>query len=105
MLAKERKAIQQHIDKQTKALSKHDRAISDLLHDIELSKLDAIELTQDTMLLRKILRERRIIKNTLVMLSSLQSSSHAKSIVHKCEKAEPKYTPRELKGLKVAQSA
>lgn len=101
----ERKIIKKHCKELNQELSKCDRAISDILHDLELSKLDAIEMTQDVKLLQKILRRRRIIKDTILPLQHILQQNRNKQIITRAKQVTPHYTPRELIGLKVAELA
>ena len=101
----ERKVIKNHCQELNQELSKCDRAISDILPDLELSKLDAIEMTQDAKLLQKILRRRRIIKDTILPLQHILQQNRNKQIKTKAKQGTPHYTTRELIDLKVEELA
>ena len=83
-----------------KQLSSLDKQKTDLEHDIEISKLNAVELMKDTIRLRDVLRRRREIKNTMSYLR------HVNDIVSKANEAytnaELDYKVRELHDLKIA---
>lgn len=58
-----------------KELQKYDRQVSDILHEIELDNLDAVGLMHWVLELRKVLRARRTLKETLIMIQELNGSS------------------------------
>ena len=91
---------------------------NDLLHEIELSKLNAIERMAIYSKLKTVLHERRIIKNKLELLNTLKEYSNKfiekgicgetnttiKNIKNlQMTQAERGYTPRVLKDLKCAK--
>lgn len=96
-----------HIQKELhKNLSKADLAISDILHDIEFSKLSGPELMKDVVLLRQVLRERRKIKDCLHIAQTLQAVRDKLSSGMKNIKRENRvYNVRIMKGLKIAYQA
>lgn len=91
----------------------------DILHEIELSKLNAIEIMSTYKELEKILKERRILKDKISFINTLKP--YVKKFVEKgiCAETEivvknintlknnneaREYTPRILKNLKCAKS-
>lgn len=90
-----------NINKLGKKLSVVDKSITDIEHDLELSKLNAIELMQDTVRLRKILRRRRAIKNAICYLHALKNNIESTQ-QHYIE-LDLSYKPRVLTDLKIAQ--
>ena len=91
----------------------------DLLHEIELSKLNAIEIMSTYKELEKILKERRILKDKISFINTLKP--YVKKFVEKgiCAETEivvknintlksnneaREYTPRILKNLKCAKA-
>lgn len=87
----------------------------DLLHEIELSKLNAIEIMSVYKKLEKVLQERRVIKDKIALLNTMKG--YAKKFIEKGICAETattiknietlrsnnenrQYTPRILKDLK-----
>ena len=90
----------------------------DLLHEIELANLNAIELSTASRRLRKSLQERRELKNTREYIHTLKGFSDkfitkgiiadSKQLIQNVEnlnksRNERKYTPRILKDLKVGK--
>lgn len=90
----------------------------DLLHEIELSKLNAIERMQIYVKLEKVLQERRIIKDKIALVNTMKPYSNKyiekgicaetnitiKNIeTLKSNQANRQYTPRILKDLKCAK--
>lgn len=90
----------------------------DLLHEIELSKLNAIERMQVYAKLEKVLQERRIIKDKIALVNTMKPYSNKyiekgicaetnitiKNIeTLKSNQANRQYTPRILKDLKCAK--
>lgn len=90
----------------------------DLLHEIELSKLNAIERMTVYNKLEKVLQERRIIKDKLELINTMKS--YSKKFIEKgiCAETDAliknietlksnqqnrQYTPRILKNLKCAK--
>ena len=53
-------------------LTKKELERDDLLHEIELASLNAIELTRVSMRLKKTLKERRVLKDKIDMLSTVR---------------------------------
>ena len=91
----------------------------DILHEIELSKLNAIEIMSTYKELEKILKERRILKDKISFINTLKP--YVKKFVEKgiCAETEivvknintlknnneaREYTPRILKNLKCAKA-
>lgn len=87
----------------------------DLLHEIELSKLNAIEIMSVYKKLEKVLQERRVIKDKIALINTMKG--YAKKFIEKGICAETtttiknietlrtnnenrQYTPRILKDLK-----
>lgn len=100
------------------ALYNKDGERDDLLHEIELSDLNAIERQQIYAKLRKVLKERRIIKDKLVLINTIKPYANkyimkgicgdTKIAIQNIEKLEEyqenrQYTPRVLKDLKCAK--
>lgn len=90
----------------------------DLLHEIELANLNAIELSSASRRLRKSLQERRELKNTREYIHTLKGFSDkfitkgiigdSKQLIQNVEnlnksRNERKYTPRILKDLKIGK--
>ena len=90
----------------------------DLLHEIELSKLNAIEIMSTYKRLEKVLQERRIIKNKIDLISTIKpytSKFITKGIcaetditiknieTMKHNQKSKKYTPRVKQNLKCAK--
>lgn len=100
-----RKVVEKEIKRLNQKLSYLDRTVSDIHHDVELSNLSGAELMKDVCLLRDILRERRIVKTTIIALKAIQRNNQTKATFSRIKKAKPIYTVRELKGLKIAQRA
>jgi len=90
----------------------------DLLHEIELANLNAIELSSTSRRLRKCLQERRLLKNHREYIHTLKGFSDkfitkgiiadSKQLIKNVEnlnrsRVERKYNPRILKDLKVGK--
>lgn len=90
----------------------------DLLHEIELSKLNAIEIMATYKKLEKVLQERRIIKDKIDLINTIkpytskfitkgicaETNATIKNIeTLKSNQENRKYTPRILKDLKCAK--
>lgn len=90
----------------------------DLLHEIELANLNAIELSSASRRLRKSLQERRELKDTREYIHTLKGFSDkfitkgiigdSKQLIQNVEnlnksRNERKYTPRILKDLKIGK--
>lgn len=90
----------------------------DLLHEIELSKLNAIEIMATYKKLEKVLQERRIIKDKIDLINTIkpytskfitkgicaETDATIKNIeTLKSNQENRKYTPRILKDLKCAK--
>lgn len=99
-------------------LSNKEAERNDLLHEIELSKLNAIERMQVYAKLEKVLQERRIIKDKIALVNTMKPYSNKyiekgicaetnitiKNIeTLKSNQANRQYTPRILKDLKCAK--
>ncbi|MCI8654406.1 MAG: hypothetical protein HFJ48_00805 [Clostridia bacterium] len=99
-------------------LSNKEAERDDLLHEIELSKLNAIERMQVYAKLEKVLQERRIIKDKIALVNTMKPYSNKyiekgicaetnitiKNIeTLKSNQANRQYTPRILKDLKCAK--
>lgn len=91
----------------------------DLLHEIEISKLNAIEIMNVYKKLEKVLHERREIKDRMLLMGTLKGYSNkyiTKGILEYTRQAiqnvetlkknieTRKYTPRILKDLKCART-
>ena len=89
----------------------------DLLHEVELAKLNAIDVSRTFKRLRRTLQERRIIKDKIDLISTMKGYSKKfieKGIIAETDttltnikkllinKENRKYTPRVLKDLKCA---
>ena len=89
----------------------------DLLHEIEISGLNAIEIMRVYKRLEKVLHERREIKDRMLLINTLKGYSNkyitkgilgdTKQAIHNIETLKKnirtrKYTPRILKDLKCA---
>jgi len=101
-----------------KAISEEEQARNDLLHELELGNLNAVELTKVTVTLRDVLKERRKYKDELAKVMTLKGFTdkyNNKLIVgdiiqvlknlrtlEKNQK-ERKYTPRIINNLKCAE--
>ena len=78
----------------------------DLLHEIELSKLNAIEIMAVYKKLEKVLQDRRIIKDKIDLVSTIKpyTSTTIKNIeTLKRNQENRQYTPRVLQDLKCAK--
>mgnify|MGYP001145866720 CR=1 FL=1 len=78
----------------------------DLLHEIEISKLNAIEIMNVYKKLEKVLHERREIKDRMLLMGTLKGYSNkyiTKGTLKKNIETR-KYTPRILKDLKCART-
>lgn len=90
----------------------------DLLHEIELSKLNAIEIMNTYKRLEKVLQERRVIKDKIHLIETIkpyvskfitkgiyaETDTTIKNIeTLKSNQENRKYTPRILKDLKCAK--
>ncbi len=99
-------------------LSNKEAERDDLLHEIELSKLNAIERMQVYAKLEKVLQERRTIKDKIALVNTMkpysnkyiekgicaETSTTIKNIeTLKLNQANRQYTPRILKDLKCAK--
>ena len=90
----------------------------DLLHEIELSKLNAIEIMSTYKRLEKVLQERRIIKNKIDLISTIKpytskfitkgicaetdiTIKNIETLKHNQENRQ--YTPRVIQDLKCAK--
>lgn len=90
----------------------------DLLHEIELSKLNAIEIMSTYKRLEKVLQERRIIKNKIDLISTIKpytskfitkgicaetdiTIKNIETLKHNQESRQ--YTPRVIQDLKCAK--
>lgn len=97
--------VENEYKRMNRKLSVYDRMITDLEHDIELANLSGAELMKDVCLMKKVLKERRIVKTTIIALEHIRNGENPTRALNNVRKAEPKYTVRELKGLKIAQQA
>ena len=112
----------ENIDKEMKRLDAElgDKELGrdDLLHEIELGNLNAIEMSMTSVRLRKLLQERRLLKDQREYISTLKGFSDkfiTKGITGECKQLmenirklnmtrnERKYTPRILKDLKIGK--
>lgn len=90
----------------------------DLLHEIELSKLNAIEIMSTYKKLEKVLKERRVIKNKIELINTIkpytskfitkgicaETDTTIKNIeTLKSNQENRQYTPRIIKDLKCAK--
>lgn len=112
----------ENIDKELKEIdieiSNKELGREDLLHEIELGNLNAIEMSGVARRLRKLLQERRDLKETREYIYTLKGFSDkflTKGIVGDCKqlkenirklkitRSERKYTPRIFKDLKIGK--
>ncbi len=95
------------VDKQKYSDKVHecDLAISDLLHELELSPLNSAETAHVVKMLKFYLKERRQNKNMVRVISETnkQGIKFAARIVASLQPENVYYRPRILKGLKVEQ--
>ena len=89
-------------------VSTADKAINDLLHDLELANLSGKDLLLDAVAIREWRRARRWAKNILVCIEKIRrhqlSPAHIKRHLNKIQK-QKHYNIRVLKNLKIAQEA
>ncbi len=80
-----------------------DRAIQDVLHDIELSPLNCVGLIKDVKLLKEYLKERRKSKNLLYITNEVLAKGiqQAPNIVKARTEENMYYRPRVVEGLMV----
>jgi hypothetical protein len=91
-------------------VSYFDKALADLDHELELSPLNAIELTKLVKRRKDILLERRIAKNEFYRVNAIHNQLKATNLRHVLNnmdkivisQGERKYKPRVLMDLKIS---
>ena len=80
-----------------------DKATIDLLHEIELSPLNAAERIQVFNRLREVRRRRRVCKNALNIITGAKKITAYHMVTRAIGLSKTRYTPRVLKDLKIGR--